>query len=648
MPPQDDAEDDELFLPGRDQVYVTLTKKGKPALARKKNDSLLSVYGFDLLGETFGIPSRGNFDLNSRRVSFSIKSVKSQSSGITTPSSTRKKGKKRLNDQVFAYDGTESPGRTPEHVTKHSSSPSLDHSTRNENKPLQPPDQPRQPPQPVYPVHHAAPFTSPPPPPPPPAVIGLYGPPPTAPPPNHLPPYNNGPAYPVPGTAPIHGPMPWNTMQQPTTAQYPQFPGFAMNHTMPQPIPPYNPQQRPYTWPFSGPAAPETNMFPPPPPPPPPPSMPAMPPMPPMWQGPPAGANKVEEARTNEPKGATGAIPAHQPSTQFGDARHTSADNRNSKTDEQGKHELAKRILHTHVCAACGKRRSKRYQKAHPLEIGEIPEPDYCSRCLEDAADLEYDKHRSEHSSDSLLPKSGYKYGERNRGKPRGNSRWAKRSGRLGPLSRLFSRKPRSRGRSTSSSEDPRLRSPSSSPERNIAQSAARNREPSTRFDDATTPRRKQPTAMIHTPSQNQTLNDGHSYRNKNHPLEPSQDAIKKPGKKMEDRLSEDCRGGRDTHTTTQRTPRRTRVRRSSTVDTTRLRYDSPPMPIVVSSVAGSAAKLTTASHTRATSNSGQSEASVTKTERTAADEHDGNGTKSSFKPATVESEETTGRHHDC
>ncbi|KAM0814498.1 hypothetical protein AB5N19_00288 [Seiridium cardinale] len=54
-------EDDRLYLPDSD-VYLTTTRSGKPALARKKNRDLLRDHGFDLLGQSFGVPSRADFD----------------------------------------------------------------------------------------------------------------------------------------------------------------------------------------------------------------------------------------------------------------------------------------------------------------------------------------------------------------------------------------------------------------------------------------------------------------------------------------------------------------------------------------------------------------------------------------------------------
>lgn len=47
--------------------------------------------------------------------------------------------------------------------------------------------------------------------------------------------------------------------------------------------------------------------------------------------------------------------------------------------------EISKYIQHVHICAACGKKRSRGYQRAHPLKRGEIPTRDYCRKCLHHA-----------------------------------------------------------------------------------------------------------------------------------------------------------------------------------------------------------------------------------------------------------------------
>ncbi|KAI8956660.1 hypothetical protein F5Y11DRAFT_342339 [Daldinia sp. FL1419] len=44
--------------------------------------------------------------------------------------------------------------------------------------------------------------------------------------------------------------------------------------------------------------------------------------------------------------------------------------------------EIGKYMQHIHFCAACGNRRSRGYQREHPLEIGQIPAPGYCRKCV--------------------------------------------------------------------------------------------------------------------------------------------------------------------------------------------------------------------------------------------------------------------------
>ncbi|KAI1799115.1 hypothetical protein F4811DRAFT_568639 [Daldinia bambusicola] len=48
--------------------------------------------------------------------------------------------------------------------------------------------------------------------------------------------------------------------------------------------------------------------------------------------------------------------------------------------------EIGKYIQHVHICAACGKKRSRGYQRAHPLKRGQIPDRDYCQKCLQRAS----------------------------------------------------------------------------------------------------------------------------------------------------------------------------------------------------------------------------------------------------------------------
>lgn len=42
-----------------------------------------------------------------------------------------------------------------------------------------------------------------------------------------------------------------------------------------------------------------------------------------------------------------------------------------------------------HICADCGRLRSRKYQHEHPLKPGEIPTPAFCKRCQKDAMSTE-------------------------------------------------------------------------------------------------------------------------------------------------------------------------------------------------------------------------------------------------------------------
>ncbi|KAI1206401.1 uncharacterized protein F4807DRAFT_438886 [Annulohypoxylon truncatum] len=53
--------------------------------------------------------------------------------------------------------------------------------------------------------------------------------------------------------------------------------------------------------------------------------------------------------------------------------------------------DIGKHIQHVHFCAGCGRVRSKRYQKEHPLKRGQIPDRDYCTKCQREAVLAESD-----------------------------------------------------------------------------------------------------------------------------------------------------------------------------------------------------------------------------------------------------------------
>jgi hypothetical protein len=69
-----------------------------------------------------------------------------------------------------------------------------------------------------------------------------------------------------------------------------------------------------------------------------------------------------------------------------------------------------------HICAGCGRIRSKKYHHDHPLKEGEKPEPDFCRRCQKDTSSTDSDgesrerkkegkklKHKKNHKVRSIL-----------------------------------------------------------------------------------------------------------------------------------------------------------------------------------------------------------------------------------------------------
>ncbi|TGJ82725.1 hypothetical protein E0Z10_g6038 [Xylaria hypoxylon] len=453
QPLSQDAGYDALFLPMNDHVYLTQTKDGKPALGRKKSGKLLRDFGFDILGQSFGVPSRKDYERQARPLS-----AASQSSGlITTPVTPRPR-------QAYTYEDAESSvvcGRTN---SRRSSSTTLPIEIARYNGPgtssshqdtaykINPPF--RKPA--VFNQHHIPP----PPPPPPPSVVGWHNYPAantgvapiqmsyydTAYQPTHLPGYSyNSPAR-------FQGPPNWANPQHHMTAQYPDHLGISMPQTTAIPILPHHQQARqpqpawiPHTQAI--PSIHSANIPPPPPPPP-----------PQDWLRAHAMATGQGETTRQYAKQASNAKRATGQANQTGDPiREARQMHEKPNNNEDVKRRLSKRIRHVHVCAGCGKKRSARYQKAHPLERGEIPALNYCYGCLKDAADT--DCYTSDEdagggppirkqtrkkasvpwpSSDEghTIANGNYTY-EQSRHGPR----WVKKSNRFGSLARLFSRR---------------------------------------------------------------------------------------------------------------------------------------------------------------------------------------------------------------
>lgn len=444
-----DRDRDAFVLPGNDHVYLTQNKDGKPALGRKKPGRLLQDFGFDMLGQSFGVPSRKDYENQARPLS-----AASQSSGLVTapvtPRPDREARPSNKNHQMYTYEDTESPvvrrgtssirsSSTPAPTAmaqrhRQDASKSQQHTADKRNHSLQWPQMFNQP--------HVPP---PPPPPPPPSVMGWHNPPVPnigmAPipisyySPAHHPGYHPG--YPYNSISIPQGAQIWANPQYYAGAQRPNAPEIVLPQTSAQisamPMLP-NHQQFSQSQPAQTlymqtiPATHLANIPPPPPP----------PPLPLQQNWLPARA-----IATNRGK------PSHQNKVQVGraetitnQANQTRNDSKSAKLthekpfhSEDVKQTLSKRIRHAHVCGGCGKKRSIRYQKAHPLRRGEIPALNYCYSCLKDAADTDDGASDGDNADGSHAPTGGKYTDERSRRDPRG----VKKSTRIGSLSRLFS-----------------------------------------------------------------------------------------------------------------------------------------------------------------------------------------------------------------
>jgi len=67
--------------------------------------------------------------------------------------------------------------------------------------------------------------------------------------------------------------------------------------------------------------------------------------------------------------------------TMFGHTHH-------SDPTRQSKEEGTKTTITItkHICAGCGRIRSKKYHHDHPLKYGETPDPDFCRKCQKDSS----------------------------------------------------------------------------------------------------------------------------------------------------------------------------------------------------------------------------------------------------------------------
>ncbi|GAP90312.2 hypothetical protein SAMD00023353_4600620 [Rosellinia necatrix] len=461
-----DADSDGVSSLGNGQVYLTRTKAGELVLGRRKSAKLLQDFGFDILGQSFGVPSRKDFERQARPLS-----IVSQSSGLITAPDTPRLGRGtqsfKHNNQAYAYEDTESPiirrkpssirsSSTPAPTTmsqyggqeasslqqhtacKRNSSP-LRSRAANHHIPLPPPPPPPPPPSAVYWHNYLTANTG------VPSIYSTMN--------TNLPPipmsYHGAPHQPIhpssysyAGATMLRNAPDWANPQHYTLPRYQNSSAIPQPPNIPMSILPRHPQfgqpqSAPIPYMQAMPTAHPSNM-PPPPPPPPPPQR--------NWPK----AYTTATSRRNVARQNTSYVrdvrKVINPASKIGiDSKGVSAGQTHNEAKYGGdmKRHLSKRIYHVHVCAGCGKKRSTRYHRAHPLRKGEIPALDYCYSCLKDATNTDY-----ETSEGDVLDKKSRK--DYNRAKKSFKS-----------LSRLFSR------RGAFSTCPPSLRSISSAEESN-------------------------------------------------------------------------------------------------------------------------------------------------------------------------------------
>jgi hypothetical protein len=383
-----------ILLPGSDNVFITHTRDGKPAPGRNKSDNLLKDFGFDMLGQSLGVPSRKDFQRQTRP-----SSVKSQSSGLITAPVTPRRSREaqRLNNSnpVYAYEDTEPPANSCNMNSLRScSTPAFNEMARYNH-----PNLPSQRQHATYKMN--APFLTPqafnlpPPPPPPPQPVAMnwqnhsmmnsmmhsgriptsmsY--------PDATSQFTHPPSYPYHNVTAFQGAPNWATTQQDMAGQHPNPLGISLPRTTATTILPYYQQfiqaRPPYPPQVQTMLAPYPVNIPPPPPPPPPPQQ--------DWLQSYAiatGRSKVCTAHTQRPSNTDDAV---KRATQIRNSSRNTRPTQVGGTDRADVRHVTKHIRHVHVCAGCGKKRSRGYHRDNPLRRGEIPKLDYCRKCIEDA-----------------------------------------------------------------------------------------------------------------------------------------------------------------------------------------------------------------------------------------------------------------------
>ena len=381
-------QDEGLYLPGGSNIYITRTRSGKPAFARKKKPDLLQDFGFDILGQSFGIRSLPDTGRRSRsqprfphgppdlvptvasaqyipeKATFNYDELESGESGSDSEEVTLVVKKKRGDNS--------SPETTLRGILKHPgrrgsfgvrSTPATPGRRSSMSYPYSFPGfQPSAPPPPYqYPQSGTGQV--------PPFPLGQ--------------PYHSyqGPSQVPSGPPPVavNGPPMWMPQQAQVPPHYANPAAYAAPQQMPMPVQLGQQQHAVPRFPHPTTPAPFIPTQPPPPA-----SFPTLP----IFQGSGPAAARGNQHGTNNGTGN-----ANSRRHDSGIERDQSVIRRESERQARGNPDgdtndiegIGKRIRHYHICAGCGKRRSREYQKRHPLRRGERPTPAYCTRCIRDA-----------------------------------------------------------------------------------------------------------------------------------------------------------------------------------------------------------------------------------------------------------------------
>ncbi|KAI1435061.1 hypothetical protein GGR50DRAFT_353125 [Xylaria sp. CBS 124048] len=383
-------------------VYITRTRDGKPALGRKKGTRLLEDFGFDILGQSVGIPSRCEYEKRDRATS-----TASQSSGlIATPAAARRGRSTQKgydNKHIGARKETESsrahrksdsmsssiPASITTHHCHHSAPICTMHGLDSSSSSSRATTSVPLPPAPLSTSswqHHQ--------------LTGSVtnG---TAPTPMNHHGFANQPNN-LSGS-PLHGEtaptatLNWTSQQYPIAAQQPNVLVTSLPQAAAIPLPPHQQQvpcqQPPYVpFPQTGPGTQPVSM----------PQYPthSPPPPPDQFQGftVATGSGKEPQCRAAPDGNAENMV-----------------EGVNKGGKENMRDRLSRRIHHVHACSGCGSKRSARYQKAHPLKRGEVPAPNYCYKCLRSAAesDSESSDDDAEDTEDDYPIKKSHKRAEK-------------------------------------------------------------------------------------------------------------------------------------------------------------------------------------------------------------------------------------------